>query len=365
LPAQPGPGDPPPSRHQVADLPEVRALVVEYQGHTRTCVGCGHPTHATIPAALKQHSIGPSLAATLSYLAGCHHVSQRGQEEIAQALFDVPIAVGTVAHLQQEMSQALAGAHAEALEAVRTAPVKNVDETSWKRAGKLCWLWVAATTTVAAFVIHARRSVDGLIALLGEVVGGVIGSDRWSVYNRLSALQRQVCWAHLKRDFRKLVERGEPAATIGRAGQRAVHQVFTRWHLFRGGGLTRAELEQQLEGPARRLEAALRAGQACADAAAATFCVNVLELWPAVWRFVITEGVEPTNNHAERLLRKGVLWRKNAFGSHSEGGCRFVERLLTVTQTLRLQGRHVLAFLRDSLMAHRQNQSGPKLVPGG
>jgi transposase len=169
----------------------------------------------------------------------------------------------------------------------------------------------------------------------------------------------------LKRDFRKLVERGEPAATIGRAGQRAVHQVFTRWHLFRGGGLTRAELEQQLEGPARRLEGALRAGQGCADAAAATFCANVLELWPAVWRFVITEGVEPTNNHAERLLRKGVLWRKNAFGSHSESGCRFVERLLTVTQTLRLQGRHVLAFLRDSLMAHRQNQAGPKLVPSG
>ena len=365
LPAQRGPGDPPPSRHQVADLPEIRALIVEYQGHTRFCPCCGHPTHATIPAEIKRHSIGPGLAATLSYLAGCHHVSQRGQEEIAQALFDVPVAVGTVAHLAQEMSQALHEAHAEALEAVRAAPVKNVDETSWKQAGKRCWLWVAATQAVAAFVIHSRRGVDGLIALLGEVVGGIICSDRWSVYGRLQVLQRQVCWAHLKRDFTKLRDRGKPAAGIGRAGLQAVRQVFDAWHLFRGGGLTRLELERRLEPTGQRLEAVLRAGLTCADATAATFCANLLELWPALWRFVITDGVEPTNNHAERVLRKGVLWRKNAFGSHSVAGCRFVERLLTVTQTLRLQERHVLTFLRDSLIAYRQGQSPPKLIRAG
>src|SRR5262249_15509028 len=170
--------------------------IIEYQGHTRTCSRCGRQTHAAIPAAIKKHSIGPGLAATLSYLAGCHHVSQRGQEEIAQALFEVPVAVGTVAHLAQEMSQALQGAHAEALAAVRAAPVKHVDETSWKKAGRRCWLWVAATQAVAAFVIHGQRGVDGLIALLGEVVGGIICSDRWSVYGRLHVLQRQLCWAH-------------------------------------------------------------------------------------------------------------------------------------------------------------------------
>lgn len=365
LPAQPGRGDPPPSRHQVADLPEVRALVVEYQGHTRTCSCCGHQTHAAIPAVLKQHSVGPGLAATLSYLAGCHHVSQRGQEEIAQALFDVPVAVGTVANLAQEMSQALQSAHAEALDAVRAAPVKNVDETSWKQAGQRCWLWVAATQAVAVFVIHGKRSVDGLIALLGEVVGGIICSDRWSVYGRLHVLQRQVCWAHLKRDFTKLRDRGGAAAGIGRAGLRAVRQVFDAWHLFRGGGLTRLELERRLEPTGQRLEAVLRAGRTCADETAATFCANLLELWPALWRFVITDGVEPTNNHAERVLRKGVLWRKNAFGSQSAAGCRFVERLLTVTQTLRLQDRHVLTFLRDSLTAHRQGQSPPQLIKVG
>jgi hypothetical protein len=83
---------------------------------------------------------------------------------------------------------------------------------------------------------------------------------------------------------------------------------------------------------------------------------------PAVWRFVVTEGVEPTNNHAERLLRRGVLWRKNAFGSHSAAGCRFVERLLTVVQTRRLQGRFVLRYLQEAVLAHRNGQPAPSLL---
>ena len=107
----------------------------------------------------------------------------------------------------------------------------------------------------------------------------------------------------------------------------------------------------------------LKAGRRCADAKAATFCVNVLELLPAVWRFVVSEGVEPTNNHAERVLRRGVLWRKNAFGSQSEAGCRFVERMLTVVQTRRLQGRSVLTYLYEALVAHRKGLPAPSLRP--
>ena len=74
------------------------------------------------------------------------------------------------------------------------------------------------------------------------------------------------------------------------------------------------------------------------------------------------EGVEPTNNHAERVLRMGVLWRKNAFGCQSESGCRFVEQILTVVQTLRLQKRSVLDFLVESVIAHRTGSPAPTLV---
>jgi transposase len=366
LPPQAGPDDPPPLRHQVADLPALRAEVVEYQGHARTCPECGHITQAPIPAAVRAHSIGPGLAAALSYLAGCHHVSKRGLEEISETLFEVPVALGTVANLEQEMSAALAPAHAEALEVVRQAKVKHVDETGWKQAGQKCWLWLAATTSVAAFLIHPRRSLTALIALLGEKIRGFVCSDRWSAYDALSALRRQVCWAHLKRDFQKCIDRGGAAVAIGEAGLRVVQKVFKAWHLFRGGGCTRASLQRRLSPVARHLrEEILEAGRACADAKVARFCENLIALEPALWRFVVTAGVEPTNNHAERLLRRGVLWRKNAFGCSSSGGCRFVERILTAVQTLRLQRRSVLTFLRDSLIAHRAGLPTPKLVLEG
>ena len=365
LPPDPGPADPEPSWHQVAELPAVAAEVTEYQGHYRTCPGCGALNHAPIPAAVKAHGVGPGLAAALAYLAGCHHVSKRGLEEIAEALFEVPLALGTVSHLEGQMSAALAAPHAEALQAVRGAPVKHVDETGWKQAGQRRWLWLAATATVAAFQIGVGRGFAALKALLGTGVIGFLTSDRWAVYDKWPLWRRQVCWAHLKRDFQKLVDRGGAAAPLGEALLRIERRVFEQWHLFRGGTFGRRALQNHLDADAWEFERVLEAGCGCADAKAAAFCANLLELLPAVWRFVVTEGIEPTNNHAERLLRRGVLWRKNAFGCHSAGGCRFVERILTAVQTLRLQGRPVLRYLRDVLVAHRNDLKAPSLLPVG
>jgi transposase len=365
LPARPGPNDPEPSWHQVAELPAVVAQVTEYQGHYRTCPGCGALNHAPIPAEVKAHSVGPGLAAALAYLAGCHHVGKRGLEEVAEALFEVPLALGTVSHLEAQMSAALEAPHAEALEAVRAAPAKHVDETGWKEAGQRRWLWLAATQTVAAFLVCAGRGFRALKALLGSGVIGFLTSDRWAVYDKWPLGRRQVCWAHLKRDFQKLVDRGGAAAPLGEALLRIERRVFEEWHLFRGGTFGRRALQNRLDAPAREFERLLEAGCGCADAKAAGFCENLLELLPAVWRFVVTAGIEPTNNHAERLLRRGVLWRKNAFGCHSEGGCRFVERILTAVQTLRLQGRPVLPYLKDVLVARRNGLKAPSLLPVG
>jgi transposase len=362
LSAEPGPDDPPPSWHQVAELPPMAAVVTEYQGHYRTCACCGTVNHAPVPQDIKAHGVGPRLSATLAYLAGSHRVSKRGLEEITEDVFDAPIALGTVANLEAQTTAALAAPHAEALQAVRDAAVKNVDETSWKLAGKLCWLWLAATGTVAVFLIHARRDVEGLAALLGERVKGFVGSDRWGAYGRLPPWCRQICWAHLRRDFQKLVDRGGAAARLGARFQRIADRVFEEWHLFRGGTFGRRALQNHLNDEAEEFERLLEAGRRCADAKAAAFCENVLALLPAVWRFVVTDGIEPTNNHAERLLRRGVLWRKSSFGCASERGCRYVERLLTVVQTRRLQGRSVLGYLHEAIVAHRKGLPAPSLL---
>jgi transposase len=366
LPAEPAAHDPEPLWHQVAELPPALAEVVEYQAHGRTCTACGKLTWEHIPDDIRVHSFGSRLTATVAYLSGSPHVSKRGIQEIIEAIVDLPIALGTIANMEQEVSAALAAGHAEAQKAIEKAPVKNIDETGWKQAGRTCWLWAAATTWVACFVIHPTRGALGMAALLGQKIQGIVGSDRWSAYCSLVVEQRQLCWAHLKRDFQKLVDRGGRGnKDIGELGLAVVGVVFDLWHSFRGGGLSRQQLQEHIADCRQALHEELRQGCACRDAKTAAFCENLLAVEPAMWTFVTEPGVEPTNNHIERLLRSGVLWRKNAFGCHSEGGCRFVERILTTVKTLRLQNRPVMHFLYQAVLAQRLGKTVPKLLPAG
>lgn len=365
LPVAAGADDPEPTRFQVAELPELKAKITEYQGHARTCPCCGELTRAAIPADVRAHSIGPGLAALMAYLVGNCGLSKRRVEELVEAVFEVPLALGTVAKLEQEMSTALEPVHEEALKVVQEAPVKHADETGWKKAGCKRWLWVVATKTVVVFVIHRLRNAAVVVQLLGKTMAGILCSDRWKAYNWVPVEQRQVCWAHLKRNFEKLLEGGARAKAVAKACLTIKDRVFEVWHLYRGGGLRWNEMDEQMAPLMCRLCAELEGGARSRDRKLARFCGNVLAVYPALWTFVVMEGVEPTNNHAERVQRLAVLWRKNCFGCHSDSGCRFAERLLTVVQTLRVQRRPVLAYLKAALTAHRAGQAAPSLVPNG
>lgn len=362
LPREAGADDPEPKRFQVVDLPPIKPDVTEYQAHGRTCPCCGHLTQSAIPAETRKHSVGPGLTAVIAYLSGCHGLSKRAIEEAVWNLFGISIALGTVANLEKEVSVALEPAHQEALEAVRQSKVKFADETSWKVWGKLHWLWTAATTGVVAFVIHARRGAEGLMALLGENIRGILHSDRWPVYRLIPSERRQICWAHLKRDFQKVLDRGGPSAFVGRRGLRLIHEVFAAWHAFREGQITRRTLQSRIEPLKERMGKTLLKGGLGTDARVAKFCANVLELEDALWLFSKRDGVEPTNNFMERMLRLAVLWRKRSFGCNSVSGCRFVERILTVVQTCRLQGRNTLQYLNQAVRSHRQATAYPNLI---
>jgi transposase len=363
LPAQRGESDPEPVWHQFAELPKVQAVVTEFQGHTRTCSCCGHVTRETIPAEIRAHAFGPRLAAVLGYLQGSHHVTHRGLEEVSEVVFAVPLSLGSVTALQGQMSAALLPAHEEIAGEVRPAPAKNVDETGWKQAGKKRWLWAAVTGTAALFVIHIRRGAEGLKALLGETIAGLVCSDRWSAYHLIPVERRQLCWAHLRRDFQAMIDRGGEAAAIGEELLLHADTMFGLWHRVRDGTRRRrwllGHVEDWLRADVRSL---LEQGAACACAKTAGPCKEILKLEPALWTFARREGVEPTNNAAERALRPAVIKRKRSFGCHSEAGCRFVERLLSVTQTLRIRRRPVLDYLVDALVAHRHGLPAPRLL---
>ena len=160
-------------------------------------------------------------------------------------------------------------------------------------------------------------------------------------------------------------ERGGQPQILAEACLSVHHRVFERWHLFRGGGCRRAQMDDAVAPLMLELLEVLRHGLRCRDRKTKRFCARLLTIYPALWTFVVVEGVEPTNNHAERVQRRAVLWRRRSFGCHSAAGCRFAERILTVVQTLRLQRRSILEFLYQAIRHHRLGYSTPKLILEG
>ena len=265
LPAEAGPNDPEPTWHQVAELPRQPVRITEYQGHARTCPCRGEVTRAAIAAEVRASSIGPRLAAALAFLTGRCHRSRRAVEEVVDTLFGVSLALGTVSRLERQVGDSLAAAHAEVAEVVRRAEVKHVDETGWKKAGRPSQLWAAVTRTAALFVVHAGRGAAGLTALLGDAWAGILCTDRWVVYERVPVGRRQLCWAHLKRDFQAMVDRAGAGAAVGAELLGLTRMLFAHWRRVRDGTRRRRGLQKLIEEAIRPdVAVLLRCGADCA-----------------------------------------------------------------------------------------------------
>ena len=190
-------------------------------------------------------------------------------------------------------------------------------------------------------------------------------SDRWCVYDNWDYECRQLCWAHIRRNWEKLIERGGKAKELGEQWLATQKAVFELWHVFRGGGCTREELNDRMLPHAEALGELLHAGMRSGDGVLSRRCGRLLDRYPLLWLFVTVEGVEPTNNHGERVQRRAVIWRRRSFGTQSAAGSRFVERILTAVETLRLQKRNVLEFLSETIAATREGRPGPTLCAMG
>lgn len=354
--------DPHPIRHQVTELPPVRAKVTEYQLHTLSCALCRISTAAELPQGVPRGAFGVRVQALVSLFTGAYRISKRNVRDLLEDCFGVDLALGSVCPLEQATSQAIAVPVEEAKAYVQTQPAVNMDETGWRQDNRRAWLWTAVTALVSVFLIRASRGSKVVCELLGQPFKGVVGSDRWSAYSFLPLRRRQVCWGHLKREFQAYEDRGGPSAPIGQALLSQVDQIFVWWYRVRDGTLARSTFRVYM-GPVKgRVIALLRQGQACAHPKTAATCREILKVEPALWTFVIKEGVEPTNNAAERALRHGVLWRKSSFGTQSEAGSRYVERMMTVVTTLRQQKRNVLDYLTAACEAHLRGETPPSLL---
>lgn len=352
-----------PVRHQLTELPPVRAVVTEHQLHHVQCAACGTTTCAVLPTDVPAGAFGPRLQATVAVLSGRYRLSRREVVGVCTDVLGVPLAVGSVDRLCQATARALAEPVAALEQAVQQAPAAHADETSWRQAGQRCWLWVVVTALATVFTLAPSRGRGVIQGVLGAGFAGYLISDRWSAYTWLDPVQRQVCWAHLKRDFQKLVDYGGPGRTIGQDALRLLGGLFGAWADLRADPTQRARFVRRARQYQWRLRRVLERGQQAPCDKTANCCTALLKLWPALWTFVTVPGIEPTNNAAEQAIRPAVLWRKGSFGTQSAGGNAFVTRLLSIAATCKQHDRSLLAYLTAVCTAAQAGQSIPSLLP--
>jgi len=351
-----------PLRHQVFELPKVEPIVNEYRLHALTC-GCGHATRAALPEGVPTRAFGPSVDAAVGVLLGVYRMSRRMVPRFLEDFFGLSMADGSVVKCQQAASGAIAGPVEEAHDHVRAAGVKYCDETGWREARQRVFLWTVVTAAVTVFVIQARRTADAAKMALGKV-HGLLGTDRHGAYNAWPDLARQFCWSHLTRDFVAISERGGESYRIGQDLLAVKEQMFVWWHRVRDGTLSRSSFRRYMLPLQNRVRALLEEGtRTCANTKTGRTCQKLIDHFDAMWTFVYREGIEPTNNTAERALRHAVILRKLCFGTHSIHGSRFIERMLTCHATLHQQGRNVLSFMTDACQAALRGTTPPSLLP--
>lgn len=378
----------PPQPHQVTDVPPVVAETVQYDLYPACCPACGRTTYAALPAGVPTGGYGPRVTAMVAALTGLYHLSKRAVSDLMGTFFQVPISEATVQQQEQVMSTALEAPWQEAHTAVQQATDAHLDETGWYQRrdpdpppatdppvassppdppapqAKLhkAWLWVAVCPQAVCFLIRRSRGSQVVKEMLGAFAG-VLTTDRWHAYNWFAVRRRQLCWAHLLRDFTAMSERPGEAQRVGAALLEQAEKMFALWGRVRDGTLPFPAFQQAMRPIQATVGILLREGATTVGKPTSTTCHWLVQHEEALWAFVRVEGLEPTNNCAEQAIRAAVIWRKLCYGTQTSAGSRYVERILTVVATCRLQQRPVLDYLIAAATAAYAGHPTPALLP--
>jgi transposase len=351
-------------RRQVAELPPISVIWIEHRAHQLRCRHCRARTSARLPQEIGACAFGPRLQAAVVTLTARYRISRRGIVELARDLFGVALSTGAVDAICQRASDALAGPHCQLQDWVLDQGMVHVDETGWRTAGEGRALWTAATAGAAFFQIAEHCNREQFNALVGSSYPGIVVSDRWNGYSHLDPTRRQVCWSHLQRDFRRHADGLGEQKTFGEQGVELTRRVFSAWRAHQHQHHDRAQLKAEIA----PIQTELR--QLLEDASPKSrrnrwhrrFANNLLKVWPALWTFTMIDGIEPTNNPAERALRGPVIHRKVSLGTQSENGERFAERAHSAAATCRMQDRSLFTYLSELITAHSRDDPFPALV---
>lgn len=349
-----------PLRHQIVDIPPIKPQVTEYVQFVYRCKDCGELVYQSLPDEVKRKYFGPGILALVAILTGMLNTSKRKALAMINEVFSVPMSLGGLSNCEAQLAEALEHPYNETIEHVRGQNVIHADETGWRRGNRQRgWLWTVCCATAAAFMVHAERGQKAAKKLLGAFCGTLV-SDRWGGYNFFCGV-RQICWAHLKRDFKAI---SEAKGSIGKIGQELyglAKKILKMRRQVRDGPSQWRTFQKRMAPLMKRVEELLEEG-ANGKCTLSGKCRRIIKHREHLWTFVHDQGVDPTNNIAERIVRQGVLWRKSSFGTQSERGAHYVERILTVCATCRLQGRSIIEYLRDTCHCHLDGIPAPSLI---
>lgn len=349
-----------PLRHQIVDIPPIEPEVTEYVQAMYRCKDCGEIIYKPLPGDIKRQHFGAGVLAMIANLTGRLGISKRKALEMMSKVFSIPMSLGGLSNCEAQVTEILEHPHGEAAEHTRKQDIANADETGWPRGNlKKGWLWSFCCSTAAFFIVHANRNQKAARKLLGNFAGKLI-TDRYGAYS-FYKLIRQICWAHLKRDFKAVSESKGELGKIGSELYGLAKKILKMRKRVRDGTLQWKTFQRRMPKLQNRVESLLKKG-ACFDGKLGGKCRRILKCKKYLWTFVKDRKVEPTNNFAERMVRQGVLWRKSSFGTQSERGARYVERVLTVCATCQLQGRSIIEYLREVCHCHLNGLPVPSLI---
>ncbi len=349
-----------PLRHQIVDILPIEPEVIEYIQHIYRCKDCGELVYQPLPDEVKRKHFGPGVLALVAVLTGMLNTSKRKALAMMNEVFSVPMSLGSLSNCEAQLADALERPYNETIEHIRGQAIAHADETGWRRGNlQKGWLWALCYAGAAAFMVHAKRGQQAARQLLGKFSGALV-SDRWSGYNVFDGI-RQICWAHLKRDFKAISETKGAIGEIGQQLYGLAKKILKLRKRVRDGTLQWRTFQNRMPPLMKRVEELLEEG-ASSKCKLSGKCRRIINHREHLWTFVHDPSVEPTNNIAERIVRQGVLWRKSSFGTQSERGARYVERILTVCATCRLQGRSVIEYLRDACRCHLERIPAPPLI---
>ena len=353
------------SRHQSIEIPVIKPVVTEYRVYAGQCQGCGKCHEGQLPTGVTHALVGPGLLALMGTLTGGYRLSKRMVQSLLHDVFGTTLSLGLISQSEAVISAALAPITEQAHQHVQSAAVVHCDETGHKERHARHWMWVAIAGLVSVFLARAGRSAKEAKELLGEGFAGTLITDRHGAYNWVDMARRQLCWAHLLRDFTKIAERSGVAGQIGWLLAEHTRRMFRYWHQVQSGQLKQPQFEQVMSVMSANIEQALQRGVDCGESKTANTCKRLLNARAGLWTFVRTPGVMPTNNLAERSIRHYVIWRKISLGTQSARGSLYTQRVMTIVGSCKLQGRNVLEFMTQAMNAHFGKNTTPSLVPAG